>query len=80
MVVNRPRESSGVITCCGKIRSQVIGYCVLCTGGTFGAENDKTLITNLKLPQFTSEMEDYKGYSQAVSTSTKSDAHIHVHI
>ena len=51
------RESRGVMTYCGKIRSQVIGYCVLCTGGTLGAEKDKTLITNLKFPQFTSELE-----------------------
>ena len=45
------------MTCCGKIRSQVIGYCVLCAGGTLSAEKDKTLITNLKFPQFTSELE-----------------------
>lgn len=33
-----------------------LGYCVLCAGSTLRAE-DKTLITDLKLPQFTSELE-----------------------
>ena len=62
-------------------QSQISSDRLLClyTGGTLGAEKDKTLIINLKLPQFTAELEKagHKGDGWAVSTSAEeSDAHI----
>ena len=62
------------------LQSQISSDRLLClfAGGTLGAEKNKTLIANLKLPQFTTELEkaSRKGDGQAVSTSAESDAHI----
>ena len=61
-------------------QSQISSDTLLClfAGGILGAEKDKTLIANLKLPQLNAELEKtgHKRDGQAVSTSAESDAHI----